>query len=174
MHEYANRIAPDAVRLERLLPGPLERVWSFLTESDKRARWLAGGEWELRPGGRIEMNFQHDRLQPEPTPEKYRDMPMSFTGKVLRIDPPRLIEFTWMETNGVASEVTFELAERGGKVALTITHRKVEGRDTLLSVSGGWDVHVGILEDVLAGRPPRGFWSTHARLEREYAQRYGV
>ena len=174
MHGYVNRIAPDAVRLERLLPGPLERAWSFLIESDKRARWLAGGEWELRPGGRIELNFQHDRLQSEPTPEKYRDMPMSFVGKVLRIEPPRLIEFTWMETNGVASEVTFELAERGEKVALTITHRKVEGRDMLLSVSGGWDVHVGILEDVLTGRPPRGFWSTHARLEQEYAQRYGV
>jgi uncharacterized protein YndB with AHSA1/START domain len=101
-------------------------------------------------------------------------MPMSFTGKVLRIEAPRLIEFTWMETNGVASEVTFELSERGDKVALIITHRKVDGRDMLLSVSGGWDVHVGILEDVLANREPRGFWSNHARLEREYAQRYGV
>jgi uncharacterized protein YndB with AHSA1/START domain len=49
MHQYVDRVAADTVRLERLLPGPLERAWSFLTESDKRARWLAGGEWELRP-----------------------------------------------------------------------------------------------------------------------------
>ncbi len=107
MHQYASRIASDAVRLERLLPGPLERVWAFLTESDKRARWLASGEWELRVGGRIEMRFAHDQLQSEPTPAEYRDMPMNVTGTVLRVEPPRLIEFTWLETRGVATEVTF-------------------------------------------------------------------
>jgi uncharacterized protein YndB with AHSA1/START domain len=173
MHTFAERIAADSVRLERLLPGPLERVWAHLTESDKRARWLAGGEWELRVGGRIEMHFAHDRLQHEPTPAEYRDMPMSFTGKVLRVEPPRLIEFTWMESDGVATEVTFELAERGDQVALTITHRKITRHDELLDISGGWDVHVGILQDLFANRPPRGFWSTHARLAQEYARRFG-
>ena len=47
----------------------------------------------------------------------------------------------------------------------------LEGR-TLLSVSGGWDVHVGILEDVLTNQRPRGFWSTHEKLEREYARMF--
>jgi hypothetical protein len=42
----------------------------------------------------------------------------------------------------------------------------------LLSVSGGWDVHVGILDDVLTEHAPRGFWSSHARLEAEYGQRF--
>jgi uncharacterized protein YndB with AHSA1/START domain len=174
MHVYADRIAPDTVRLERLLPGPIEKVWSFLTRSDQRARWLAAGDWDLRVGGRVELHFTHDQLQSEPTPEKYRGMTMSFTGKILRIEPPRLIEFTWLEAHGVTSEVTFELAARGEQVLFTITHRKIEGRDELLDVSGGWDVHVGILEDVLAHRPPRGFWSTHERLARDYAQRFGV
>jgi uncharacterized protein YndB with AHSA1/START domain len=172
MHTYAERIAPDTVRLERLLPGPIERAWAFLTEADKRARWLAGGEWELRVGGRVQLEFAHDRLQSEPTPAKYRDMPMSFSGQVLRIDPPRLIEFTWMESEGVTTVVTFELAERGSQVALTITHRGIHGRDELLDISGGWDVHVGILEDVLADRRPRGFWSTHDRVTAEYARRF--
>ena len=40
-------------RLERLLPGPIERVWAYVTESDKRATWLAGGEMELRVGGKV-------------------------------------------------------------------------------------------------------------------------
>ena len=34
------------VRFERVLPGPVERVWAYLTESDKRAKWLAAGELE--------------------------------------------------------------------------------------------------------------------------------
>jgi uncharacterized protein YndB with AHSA1/START domain len=172
MHEYVNRIAHDALRLERLLPGPLERVWSFLTDSEKRGRWLATGDWELRAGGRIELNFAHDRLSAEATPARYRDMPMSFTGKVLRCEPPRFIEFTWIESDGVASEVSFELSPRGDQVALTITHRKIPNRAELLDIAGGWDVHAGILEDVLAARTPRGFWSTHARLVEEYARRF--
>jgi uncharacterized protein YndB with AHSA1/START domain len=172
MDDYATRIAPDAIRLERLLPGPIERVWAFLTESDKRARWLAAGEMELKPGGKVELNFDHTRISPEPTPAKYRDMPMGFTGKVMRCDPPRLLMFSWMESHGSHSEVTFELAERADKVLLTITHRKLEDRNALLSVSGGWDVHVGILEDVLTNRSPRGFWSSHAKREQEYAVRF--
>ena len=38
----ATLIEPGTVKMERLLPGPVERVWAYLTESDKRARWLAG------------------------------------------------------------------------------------------------------------------------------------
>jgi hypothetical protein len=34
---------------------------------------------------------------------------------------------------------------------------------------GGWDVHTGILEDVLRGVEPRPFWTTHAKLEQQYA-----
>ena len=30
-------IEPGTVKLERLLPGPVERVWAYITESDKRA-----------------------------------------------------------------------------------------------------------------------------------------
>ena len=71
-----------------------------------------------------------------------------------------------LEVQSLGLDYSFRLDER--KI------RKVEGRDMLLSVSGGWDVHAGILEDVLTGRSPRGFWSSHARLEQEYAQRYGV
>lgn len=171
MHQYADRLAPDTVRLERLLPGPVERVWSFLTESGQRARWLASGHMELKTGGKVELNFAHDTLSHEPTPEKYRGMPMTFTGEVLRCEPPRLLTFTWMEFQGVHSEVTFELAPRGEQVLLTITHRKLPDRASLVSVAGGWDAHAGVLEDVLMQRTPRGFWSAHAQLEAEYGRR---
>ena len=61
MNESATLIATATMRLERLLPGPVERVWAYLTESEKRATWLCGGEFELRVGGRVRLEFDHAR-----------------------------------------------------------------------------------------------------------------
>ena len=37
-----------------------------------------------------------------------------------------------------------------------------------MSIMSGWDTHTGILADVLNGVEPRPFWTTHAKLEKEY------
>ena len=39
-------------------------------------------------------------------------------------------------------------------------------------VSGGWHMHLGLLEDLLTGSPRRGFWSRQQALEADYAARY--
>ena len=36
-------IEPGTLRMERTLPAPIERVWAYFVEPDKRAAWLAGG-----------------------------------------------------------------------------------------------------------------------------------
>ena len=39
---YGDAIEPRTVRLERLLPGPIERVWAYLRRAstlDRRAFW---------------------------------------------------------------------------------------------------------------------------------------
>jgi hypothetical protein len=40
--------AVQAVRFERLLPGPIERVWDYLTKPDLQRTWLAESAAELR------------------------------------------------------------------------------------------------------------------------------
>ena len=169
MNRPATLVEPGTVKLERLLPGPIERVWAYITESDKRAKWLAAGEFDLRLGGRIELHFDNDKLSPdgsrrEGTSSKANPM----TGVITRLEPPRLLAHTWMWPSG-NTECTYELAERGNQVLLTIVHRNL-GKDFVLPVMGGWDTHTGILEDVLKGVPPRPFWSTHDRLTQEYAK----
>jgi hypothetical protein len=67
--------------------------------------------------------------------------------------------------------VTFELEPRGKDVLLVITHRRIVERKTRINVASGWDAHVGILADRLNGVEPRPFWSTHAKLVREYEAR---
>lgn len=175
MNEYGVMTSQDTVRFERVLPGPIARVWAYLTESDKRGSWLASGEMELRPGGRAEFHFLHRTLssEPEEVPEKYRQYAdgMSFSGRIVRVEPPRLLVFTWPEEDGSESEVTFELAERGEEVLLTLTHRRLRSRDIRLGVCAGWHTHLGVLAARLDGREPAPFWSTHVRLEAEYDQR---
>lgn len=83
MNEFGSTLGPDGVRLERMLPGPPDRVWSYLTDSRKRATWLAAGEFELRLGGRVELQFDNDGLSPAvPPPAKYENQECSFTGRL--------------------------------------------------------------------------------------------
>lgn len=178
MNPYGERLDRSTVRFERLLPGPIERVWAYLTESDKRARWLCGGETQLAVGGAVEMKFNNASLSSDPDvepPEKYRDMPrvVIFGGTVTRCDPPRLLAHTW-DWEGESSEVTYELEAVTDGVRLVLTHRRLSSSDEVLSVSGGWHTHLDILEDVLDGRQPGAFWTMHTPIEEEYARRYAA
>lgn len=56
-----------------------------------------------------------------------------------------------------------------GAALLFITHRRVQGKETVANVMGGWDVHTGIHADLLAGQPPRPFWKAHTKAAQEYA-----
>ncbi len=163
---------PATVRLERVLPAPIERVWQYLMEPSLRATWLADGPIEPRVGGRVALLFDHRRLSAEETPARYRDMDMRSLGEVRRCEPPRLLVITWNDQGGEPSEVTFDLEPRGERTRLLITHRRLATADALCSVAGGWHVHVDILEDVLAARPPRLFWARHEQFERAYRQQF--
>ena len=159
-------IPPATVRLERLLPGPVERVWAYLTESTKRATWLAAGEFDLRVGGSIELHFDNDKL-PNDAGHGDKGGRHTFTGKITRCEPLRALGHTWI-WDGKLSEVLYELTPKGKDVLLTIHHKLPDDRGIKVSVSGGWVVHTGILADHLNGVKPRPFWSTHDRLVKEY------
>lgn len=173
--EYGKITEAGTVRLERVLPGPIERVWAYLTESEKRGKWFAAGTMELRAGGRLEFHFHNSDLTPydEPTPERYKKYEgMTSKGLVTRCEPPHLLSFTWGEEQGDESEVTFELADRDGKVLMVLTHRRLRNREEMISVASGWHAHVGILIDHLNGQEPKPFWSTHEKLEAAYQERF--
>lgn len=171
MNEFAKVTAPGSLRIERLLPGPIERVWSYLTDSQQRGKWLATGEMDLRVGGRVELHFKHSDLSPhaEPTPERFKEMEDGVTvhGFITQVEPPRLLSYTWSEESD-ASEVTFELKPQGADVLLIVTQRRLANRAEICDVAAGWHTHLDILGDNLHGRTPRPFWSTHTKNEAEY------
>lgn len=175
--KYGVVTEPGTVRIERLLPGPIERVWAYITDSEKRGKWFASGPMELKPGGQLEFVFRNSELSPhaEPTPEKFKQYEgYKSLGLVTRCEPPRILSFTWERVEGDKSEVTFELTSRGKEVLLVLTHRRLATRTDMLSVSGGWHSHLAILIDILNDREPRPFWSMYTKLEPEYEKRIPI
>lgn len=175
MDTYGTVVAPNTIRFERLLPGPIERVWAYLTESDKRARWLASGTMDLRVGGEAELTWLHTNLDAAPSdaPERYKNG-HSMRATITRCEPPHVLGYTWGARADALSEVVFELAAQGDGVRLVLTHHRLPSQNDLLGVSGGWHTHLDVLVEHLNGRTAPGFWDTHATLHAQYKDRMGA
>jgi uncharacterized protein YndB with AHSA1/START domain len=162
---------PGEVRLVRNLPGPIERVWEYLTDSEKRGRWFAGGPMEPRKGGKFTLNFRHINIAPDETPpdalKQYHDPGDSFDGTVTRWEPPRALAYTFGEN----SEVTFELSAQGQGVLLVLTHR-ARGDDLqyMSGYSAGWHTHLAHLVALIEGAPRPPFWPMHTELKEVYVK----
>lgn len=165
---YGALTGPRTLTIRRILPGPIERIWSYLTESDLRARWLAAGEMEPRVGGAAEFIWRNDELTDPPgaKPEGF-GAEHRMKATVTEYDPPRRLAFTWDETGGVA--ITLE--PKGDRVLLTLTHSDLPRRAMLLGVSAGWHAHLDVLEARASGAAPAPFWDAWARLRDEYERR---
>jgi uncharacterized protein YndB with AHSA1/START domain len=167
---YAEFPARGELRIVRLLPGPIERIWQYLTDPEKRARWICGGVLEQKAGGKVEFAMHHALLSPgETPPAKYahvHEPGVTFEGRVLRCEPPRLLSYTF---GGDDSEVTFELTPQGKQVLLVLTHRSTgEDIKDQPNYAGGWHTHLAILIALLENTTPPRFWANHARLEAHY------
>lgn len=170
---YGRIVAPGEVRLERLLPGPIETVWEFLTDSEKRGEWLGTGPMELKVGGKANLTFRHSDLSPHkvPAPAKYKELDASgHTSEhiITKVEAPRLLAFTWPPN----SEVTFELKPQGSQVLLTVTHRQLANRTEMVMVSGGWHSHLEILVKRAHGQTPPAFWTVFGEIEAAYEELY--
>lgn len=174
MSDHGEWTGTGTVRFVRTLPGPIETVWAFLTESDRRARWLAGGEWDLTPGGRAELIFNNDDLSApgDWPPQRYEEMSgtQRFDGRILEVDPPRRLVLQWHESGGEFSVVTFLLTPVGERVRLTLTHTCIVGETVQTGAAAGWHTHLDIWSALAAGRPAPSFWRTHTQLEADYAR----
>lgn len=159
--------APTTLRVERVLKAPIDKVWAYLTDSEKRAKWFAGGSFELRVGGKTELRFDHDKLSHEPSPKGWSKAGMVSSGEIVAIDPPRLIAWRDSGIGEGGSDIRMELSAQGDATLLVITHTLAQRNDRV-GVSGGWTAHLNILEDVLAGRSPRGFWTMHDAARQHY------
>jgi len=172
---FGKVLESGAIRFERILPGPIERVWDYLTVPEKRATWLAAGEMELRVGGKVTLDFHNATLAPqgEAVPERFQKYtgPITQHGCITQLEPPRLLAMTWGDKGdgGPASEVVFELTPKGKDVLLVLTHRRLTSQAEGLSVSSGWHTHLGVLAAAMRGEKASAFWQ---KLDQNYKQHF--
>lgn len=175
--QFGKRIDDHTVRFERVLPGPVEKIWAYLTDGEKRGEWFASGAIPPKVGDEFELRFKHRDLSPNKAapPDKFREMDANgFMSKerLLALEPMRRLVHTFGEERPPASEVEFLLTPEGGKVRLTLTHRKIPDRAYAVNISGGWHAHLAILQYKAEGQVPPPFWDVWRKTEHTYEQRY--
>lgn len=129
-----------AVRFERTLPGPLDRVWAHLTIPSRLAGWFGeNSAIEPREGGSVRLMGGHIR------------------GVVTQWKPHRKLAYTWNvfapgeeESQYPESYLTLELSERGREVFLVLTHLPILERFEKQNAMG-WHTFLDIVAATLRG-----------------------
>jgi uncharacterized protein YndB with AHSA1/START domain len=159
---------PATLTLQRLLPGPLERVWAFLTDSELRQQWLAEGVMNLRPGASFELVWHNDELSASAA-ERPAGFPQESRAscQITEVEPLHKLRFLWPG----AGDVSFELEALGDEVMLTVTHRQLPDRTMTVMVGAGWHMHLDILVARARDAQAPSFWSGWVQLRADYDRR---
>ena len=167
------------VEFKRLIPGPIELAWDYLTKPELLKTWFADVTLEPRVGGAVNVHF---------STETCGGGTGGVHGIVREFRRPHVMSFTWIQrrsqpdgssTDRDDGEVRFELAEKGDKVLLTLLHSRLP-TDELASHSGGWHAYLDNLESRISGRGGIDFMGVfhdhHPRYEERLAalQRSGA
>lgn len=155
------------LRMQRRLPGPIERVWSYLTDSDLRRQWLASGIMPLQAGASFELVWRNDDLSASAA-----ERPDGFEAehraacRLIDVQPPHRLRYIWP---GVG-EVTIELEAVRDEVLLTLTHEQLIGERPILNVCAGWHAHLALLIARVEGGTPPSLWATWKQLRKDYEE----
>ena len=158
------------VEFKRLLPGPIELAWDYLTKPDLVKTWFADVTLEPRVGGDVTVRFSEDTCG---------GCSAGVRGVVREFRPPYVIAFTWFQRRAQPDgsiqdsdegEVRFELAERGDKVLLTLLHSRLPTHE-LPNYSGGWHAYLDSLESRITGHGGIAVMEAFHRLRPRYEDR---
>lgn len=140
-----------ALRFERSLAHPVERVWCAVSDPAELARWMpAAADWTPERGEVFELGGQ--------------------TGHITELDPPNVIAWTF------AGQVfRFELRSGGPGCVLVFTH-VFDETTPAAQTAAGWECYFDRLDAHLAGEhlsEQRAHQPIGERHER-YAARFGL
>jgi uncharacterized protein YndB with AHSA1/START domain len=156
------------VEFKRLLPGPIELAWDYLTKPELLKTWFADVTLEPRVGGAVKVRFGEGSCGTG-----------GVNGTVREFRPPHVISFSWIQLrpqpdgsirDSDEGQVRFELAEKGEKVLLTLLHSGLPIRE-LTPHSAGWHSYLDNLGSVISGRGAIDFRALFAQPHPKYEER---
>ena len=140
-----------ALRFERRLDHPVERVWRAVTEPAELENWfVAAAPWKPEAGEVFEA--------------------MGERGEITELEPPRVIAWTW------GGELCrFELSPDGDGCVLVFVHA-FDDRALGAQHAAGWEVYLNRLDAHLAGRflSEEEAHEAAPELHERYAERFGL
>ncbi len=159
MSDQGEALRVPAMRFERVLPGPVERVWAHLTNPHLLPGWFgAEGVIEPRQGGTVRFAEGHVR------------------GVITQWRPHRHLACSWnvygprdADSLYPESYLSFDLAPEGAKVRLVLLHLPVLERFEAQNAMG-WHSFLDMLDAALHGQKVEDRQFYMARN----AARYGV
>ena len=156
------------VEFKRLLPGPIELAWDYLTKPELLKAWFADVTLEPRVGGAVTVRFG-----------KVGCGGASVEGTVLEFRRPHVIAFSWIKLRSQPDgsikhsdegKVRFELTERGDKVQLTLLHSGLPIHE-LAGHGAGWHAYLENLESQISNRGAIDVMEIYHRLRLPYDER---
>lgn len=140
-------VADDIIVQEVFIKAPAERIFRALTTPAELLKWwasegrfqLVDAECDLRPGGKWRM-----RVAGACGPAQSDSV---VSGEYRAIDPPRLLEFTWIRESEDQPEtvVRWDLEETNGVTRVRVTHSGLVS-DALRARNGGWPLIATLLK----------------------------
>jgi uncharacterized protein YndB with AHSA1/START domain len=131
------------VRIERVLPAPIQDVFDAWTDPTTMAEWMspvghAEAEVDLRLMGRftVSMIGETTRIQ--------------HTGEYLVVNPPHELSFTWQSayTGSEPSVVTVLLEAEGDETRIVLSHRRLP-ESQVEPHTHGWEAMITRLAGLL-------------------------
>jgi uncharacterized protein YndB with AHSA1/START domain len=154
MSDLASIHSDGTLNFIRRLPGPIERVWAYLTDPTFLAKWFSEGAVADYVGG--DVRFE-----------------MGANGRITAIHPPRLLEYTWNEADASVGPVSdalvrWELANEGDRVRLTLTHSRLPEAE-VFAHAAGWHAFLERLSASVGNREAEPVMELFARFKADYA-----
>ncbi len=127
MTQYAQGTLPD-IQHTYVLNAPVQKVWRAIATSEGLAAWLMPNDFQAVLGHAFTFQTQPDG-----------DFDGIIHSKVLELDPPHRLVFTW-DANNMYQFISFELKELDNRTEFSIVHSGwLAGQEkTRNLLDGGW------------------------------------
>lgn len=137
------------------LAHPAESVWQMMTAADRLPLWLAPGTLELRPGGRVQLDFG--------------DSGVVIDSLVTAYHHGELLEYSWSGPRQPERPLRWVIEPlQADRTRLELTLR-VPCAEDAVRASAGWEAHLDMLEAALEGVPIRFPFADFQVYREQYA-----